>query len=34
MADITFKFIFMREKFCILILISLKFVTQGPFDKK
>ena len=31
-ADDIFKSIFMNEKFCILIKISLKFVPQGPID--
>ena len=33
-ADDIFKCIFMNEKFCILIGISLKFVLKGPFDNK
>ena len=33
MEDI-FKHIFMNEKFCILIQISLRFVSKGPIDKK
>ena len=33
-ADDIFKCIFMNEKFCILILISLKFVPKGPIDNK
>ena len=28
------KCIFMNEKFCILIQISLKFVPKGPIDNK
>ena len=35
MATITddiFRRIFMKEKFCILIKISLKFVPMGPMD--
>ena len=31
-ADDTFKRIFVNEKVCILIKISLKFVPQGAFD--
>ena len=31
-ADDIFKFIFLNEKFCILIRISLKFVHKGPVD--
>ena len=30
MADDIFKYIFMNEKFCISIPISLKFVPKGP----
>ena len=34
-ADDIFKYIFMNEKFCILIRISLKFVpTEGPISNK
>ena len=33
-ADDTFKYIFMNEKFCILIPISLKFVPKGPINNK
>ena len=33
-ADNIFKFIFLIEKFCILIQISLKFVPKGPNDNK
>ena len=33
-ADDIFRCIFMNEKFCILIKISLKFVLKGPVDKK
>ena len=29
-----FKCIFMNEKFCILIKISLEFVPKGPIDNK
>ena len=32
--DNIFKCIFVNEKFCILILISLKFVPEGPIDNK
>ena len=31
-ADNIFRCIFMKEKFCILIKISLKFVPEGPID--
>ena len=31
-ADGIFKCIFMNEKYCILIRISLKFVPKGPID--
>ena len=34
MADDLSKYIFMNEKFCILIRISLKFVLKGPIDNK
>ena len=33
-ADNIFKWIFMNEKFCTFILISLKFVLKGPNDNK
>ena len=33
-ADDILKWIFMNENFCILIKISLKFVPEGPIDKK
>ena len=33
-ADYIFKCIFMNEKFCILIRMSLKFVPKGPIDNK
>ena len=33
-ADDIFKCIFMNEKFCILIQISLKFVHKGRIDNK
>ena len=33
-TDVIFKCIFMNEKFCILIWISLKFVPNGPNDNK
>ena len=33
-ADDFFKCIFMNEKFCISIRISLKFVPNGPIDNK
>ena len=33
-ADDIFKCIFMNEKFCILIRISLKFVPKDPVDNK
>ena len=32
LADDIFRCIFMNEKFCILIEISLKFVPKGPFN--
>ena len=32
LADNIFKHIFLNEKFCILIKISLKFVPKGPID--
>ena len=32
LADNIFKCIFVNEKFCILIKISLKFVPKGPID--
>ena len=31
-ADDIFRCIFVNEKFCILIKISLKFVLEGPID--
>ena len=31
-ADNIFRCIFLNEKFCILIKISLKFVPKGPID--
>ena len=34
LADDIFKWIFMNEKFCILISISLKFVPKGPIENK
>ena len=34
LADDTFKCIFMNEKLCILIQISLKFFLKGPIDNK
>ena len=33
-ADDIFNFIFMNEKLCILIRISLKFAPKGPVDNK
>ena len=33
-ADDIFSFIFVTEKFCILIKISLKFVPRGPIEKQ
>ena len=33
-VDHIFKYIFMNEKFYILIRISLKFLPKGPFDNK
>ena len=33
-TDNIFKLTFMNEKFCILIRILLKFVPEGPIDKK
>ena len=33
-ADNIFKCIFMNEKFCISIQVSLKFVPQGPINNK
>ena len=33
-ADDIFKCIFMNEKFCILIQLSLKFISKGPIDNK
>ena len=32
LANDIFKCIFLNEKFCILIKISLKFVPEGPID--
>ena len=32
LADDIFTRIFVNEKFCILIKISLKFVPKSPFD--
>ena len=32
LADDIFRRIFVNEKFCILIKISLKFVPQSPID--
>ena len=32
LADDTFNYIFLNEKFFILIKISLKFVPKGPID--
>ena len=34
LADDIFKCIFVNEKFCILIRISLKFVPKGPINNK
>ena len=34
LADDNFKCIFLSEKFCILIRISLKFVPKSPIDNK
>ena len=33
-ADNNFKSIFVDDKFCVSILISLKFVPKGPIDNK
>ena len=33
-ADDSFRCIFVNEKFCILIKISLKFLPKGPIDNK
>ena len=33
-ADGIFKFIFLNEKYCILIKISLELVPKGPIDNK
>ena len=33
-TDDIFKYIFMNEKFCILIQISMKFVSKGRIDNK
>ena len=32
LADDIFKCIFLNEKFCIFIRISLKFAPKGPID--
>ena len=32
LADNIFKCIFLNEKFCILIKISLKFIPKGPIS--
>ena len=32
--DNIFKYIFLNEKFCILIWMSLKLVLEGPTDNK
>ena len=34
LADDIFKYIVMKEKLCISIRISLKFVPSGPFNNK
>ena len=34
LADDIFKCIFLNEKFCIVIRISLKFVPNGPIDNE
>ena len=34
LADDIFECIFLKEKFCILIKFSLKFVPKGPIDNK
>ena len=34
LADDIFKCIFLNEKFCILIRISLKFAAKGQIDNK
>ena len=34
LADSIFKCIFINEKFCISIQISLKFVPRGPVDNR
>ena len=34
LTDDIFKCIFMNEKFCILIRISLKFAAKGEIDNK
>ena len=34
LTDDNFKYIFLNEKFCILIRISLKFLPKGPIDNK
>ena len=33
-SDYIFNWIFLNEKFCIVILISLKFVPKDPIDNK
>ena len=33
-CDNIFRCIFVNEKFCILIQISMKFVPKGPIDNK
>ena len=33
-ADDIFKCIFLNEKFCILIQISVKFIARGPIGSK
>ena len=32
LADDIYRYISVKEKFCILIKISLKFVPKGPID--
>ena len=34
LEDDIFRSIFMNENFCILINISLKFISKGPIDNK
>ena len=34
LAADRFEYIFVNEKFCILIRISLKFVPKGPIDSR